>query len=275
MAWPAIDADVFVVCLLKRMESEELLLDALSPSLGFVELLADTMRQCRGKIQLLSHRPESWEVYEGKDHLVEPNHLNPAVFDFNCIVLAAFEDEEAVHSWWNSDLAFEVMKQRKTIETMGVYIIDGVSRGWDIDDYTKMAFGDRFVMFEFLKMVNFKPVQQYVDNYRRYAEATKCHSLFSDGVKNMLINEFPLDAVCGTSWRQKLDAKLWHHSDTFQNQMVPQREGCALCLALLVPMHEATVDDYEKARKHLALRDHMANIGGALGQAMTETTDDV
>lgn len=33
----------------------------------------------------------------------EPNHLNPAIFDCDSILVAGFWDLEQVHSWWASD----------------------------------------------------------------------------------------------------------------------------------------------------------------------------
>jgi len=247
-----------VVCMVNRREGEA--------GLKWVVDFVETIRAVNGKIQLLSSKPESWEVWEGKDHLVEPNHLNPAVFGFNTIVVAAFPDEELIHAWWGSDMVFETMKCRTPIDTLGVFVFDGLAEATDITDAGRIAFGDKYVLFEFHKMICFRPVQQYCDNFRRYCEVTRVQPIFSDSVKNTLVNEFPLDAVCATSWKQLLEAKLWRFSDIFQGTMVPSREQHSLCLGVLVPMHEASLADIHKARKLFDLKDTMKAMSNADGE---------
>jgi hypothetical protein len=252
MAWAAPEADVYVVCLVSRREGEDK-----QAGIKWVGDFVETVRAVNGKIQLLSSKPESWEVWEGKDHLVEPNHLNPAVFGFNTIAVAAFPDEEVIHAWWGSDMVFKMMQCRTPIDTLGVFVFDGLAKATDITDAGRIAFGDKYVLFEFHKMLCFKPVQQYCDNFRRYCEVTRVQPILSDSVKNTLVNEFPLDAVCATAWKQTLEAKLWRDSDIFKGTMVPSREQHSLCLGVLVPMYEASLADIHKARKLFALKDTM------------------
>lgn len=259
MASAAPQADVYAVCLVNRREGEA--------GLKWVDDFVETIRAVPGKIQLLSSKPESWEVWEGKEHLVEPDHLSPAVFGFNSIIVAAFSDEDLIHAWWGSDMVFNVMKHRTPIDTLGVFIFDGLVEATDITDAGRIAFGDKYVLFEFHKMTCFKPVQQYCDNFRRYCEATRVQPIFSDSVKNTLVNEFPLDAVCATTWKQLLEAKLWRFSDIFQSTMLPSREQHSLCLGVLVPMSQASLLDIQRARKLFALKDSMktmSNTGDGL-----------
>jgi hypothetical protein len=249
------EGEVYVVCMIRRKDTPNQ-----QAGVQWVKDLIEVIREFNGQIQLQSWKPEAWEIYEGKDNFVEPNHLNPAIFDFNAIVLAAFPDDEVVQAWWGSDKVFEMMKYRDPIDAVGIYTVDGMAVASDVKDPARIAFGDKYVLFEFHKMLSFKPMQQYCDSFYRYAQASRVKPIFSDSIKNTLCNEFPLDAVCGTSWKQLLEAKLWRNNDVFQSTMVDARSDHGLCLSILIPMYEATVDDIKQAKKLFALQDTMKRL---------------
>lgn len=247
----------FVVCIFKMEDSMKD--DAFRIFVAFEE----AMRAHGGQIQLRSFRPDHWEIYEGRDHHIEPNHLNPAAFDFDSIMLAVFPDSDTVHAWWSSDQVFEVLKNRTSMQKMGFYVIEGCGAvdTFDISDSQKMAFGDKFVFFEFIKMLSFKPVQTYVDAYKREclefraaggdAILDHINLLCAEAVSNVLMNEFPLDAVCASSWRMRASPGLWYDTEVYQNKLAPLRlrGKFAHCLAMLIPMAEDKADLYLKAAK--------------------------
>jgi uncharacterized protein (DUF1330 family) len=246
------EANRFVLCLFKIKDGEK------PGAMKLLSVFEETVRRSDGHIQLRSHHPSSWDIFEGIDHSVEPNHLNPAVFDFNCVILAGFKDQDAVHKWWNSDEVFEILKYRSPMEKIGLHIIEGLQESFDVLEHNRIAFGDKLILFEFVQMLAFKPVQQYVDTYKRVAHDMRkstdfldCNLLFSEAVCGCLMNEFPLDAACASTWRMKTDANIWYDSEPYQQILTPLRKHRANCLSVLIPMFEDKIDEYEKARKML------------------------
>lgn len=230
----------------------------------FINNVESTVRASGGNIQIRTDKPKDWEIFDGKDNFTEPNHLNPAIFDFGCILVAGFKTTHDVYAWWNSDPVFEILKYRSPVEKMGVYVVDGLQPSYDVSDHNKVAFGERLVLVEFVNMQSFKPVQQYVDNYRLFAERSlteigmDCNLLFAEGVSGVLMNEFPLDAATASLWRMKSDAQFFYDSDSYQRQLLPLRKDFSRSFALVIPIfderaaHEVLVEK-KKAAKQLAL----------------------
>lgn len=231
----------FVVCLFKKNEKADF-----KTALHFINNMEATVRGCGGNIQIRTERPKEWEIFDGKENFTEPNHLNPAIFDFNVILVAGFKSTQDVYSWWNSDPMFEILKYRSPVEKMGVYIVEGLQPSYDIADknHNKVAFGERLVLMEFINMQSFKPVQQYVDNYRLFAEkclteiGMDCNLVFSEGVSGVLMNEFPLDATVASLWRMKSDAQFFYDSDTYQRTLMVLRKDYSKSFAMLVPIFD-------------------------------------
>lgn len=244
--------DLFVVCLFKCNETDP------HSGLAFIDDLEETVAKCDGKVQLRTDMPKDWEIFDGKDNFREPNHLNPAIFHFQSIMIAGFSSTKDVVAWWNSDIVFELLKYRTAVEKMGVFTIEGLRQSYDVTDDRKAAFGERLALLEFMNMQSFKPVQQYVDNYRLFAERSltelgmDCNLFFADGVSGVLMNEFPLDAVCGSSWRMKTDAQFFYDSDSYQRQLMYLRREYSRSVVMLVPMideRQSTLHRQRQARK--------------------------
>jgi len=246
-----VEAWTFLVCLFKRKENMKL------ESMKFFDHFARTVRNRGGVIQLRSDKPQFWHIFDGKDNMVEPNHLNPAIFDFNCIVLAAFPSSEEVHTWWNSDEVFEWLKWREPVEKIGIFPVDGLQQGTDVKDQQRLSFGDRMMLFELLKMQKFKPIQQYVDDYKRFAETAakdigmNCHLLFAEGLSSVLMNEFPLDAACASSWRSKEEAHVWYDSDHYHMSLMPSKTHYAKALTIVVPIFEEKLENLQQTKAGL------------------------
>lgn len=234
------DSDRYVICLFRRKEEGEVE----ESSSMFVNQFEQIVRDCGGIIQLRSDRPQDWDIYEGHDHLVEKDHLNPAIFDFNSIIIAAFDNSEEVHKWWDDDNIFKLLKTRTSIEKIGVYAIEGLQKAFDITDHNQMYYGEKFILFEFMKMLSFKPTQQYVEEYKRLASMARqqigidCNLLLAEAVSNVFIDEFSLEAACASSWRAKSDAMTWCDSEIYQQRLLPLRKSDSLCLTMLVPIFE-------------------------------------
>lgn len=252
------EADHFVVCLFKRNENVEW-----EKAHQFVNNVEATIRGSGGNIQIRAEKPKEWEIFDGKDNFSEPNHLNPAIFDFNCVMVGGFRNPHDVGAWWNSDPVFELLKYRSSVEKLGVYRVEGLQRSYDVSDHSKVAFGERLVMMEFINMQSFKPVQQYVDNYRLFAERSlleigiDCNLLFSEGVTGVLMNEFPLDACIASFWRMKSDAQVFYDSETYQRQLFVLRRDFSRSFAMLCPMFDerAAMDAAFAKKRQLALEE--------------------
>merc|ERR1712224_899036 len=143
------------------------------------------------------------------------------------------------------------------MEKMGLFVIEGLQESFDILEHNRLAFGDKLVLFEFVQMLAFRPVQQYVDTYKRIAHEVKqsndvpidCKLLFAEAVSGVLMNEFPLDAACASTWRNPAGAALWREMEEYIQILKPMRKHKAHCLSLLIPMFEDIIDQYQKARK--------------------------
>lgn len=250
--------DQFVICLFKRNDKDFI------TAQRFINNIEATVRDCGGNIQLRTDKPKDWEIFDGKDNFTEPNHLNPAIFDFNCLMVAGFRNTHDVYQWWNSDPMFEILKYRSPVEKMGVYVIEGLQQSYEVSDQSlnKVAFGERLVLVEFINMQSFKPVQQYVDNYRLFAERSlneigmDCNLLFAEGVSGVLMNEFPLDASIASLWRMKSDALFFYDSDQYQRHLMVLRKDFSRSFAMLIPIADER-DPRQVAsekKKQLALR---------------------
>jgi len=255
--YDGVQADHFVVCLFKRDENMR------EAAHHFIDKVEATVRDSGGKIQIKTDKPGDWEIFDGKDNFSEPNHLNPAIFDFSCVMVAGFPTMDDVHAWWNSDSLFEILKYRSPIEKMGIYVMEGLIRSYDISDHSKVAFGERLVFMEFINMQSFKPVQQFVDNYRLFAERTlseigmACNLVFSEGVSGVLMNEFPLDACVASFWRMKSDAQFFYDSETYQKQLLVLRRDFSRSFAMVCPMFDerAALDAAFAKKRQLALEE--------------------
>lgn len=250
-----VEVDQFVVCLFRRNEQEP------EAAKKFIETYESIVRSCGGNVQIRTGRPKEWEVFDGRDNFREPNHLNPAIFDFTDVLVAGFRSTHDVHAWWSSDDIFGILKYRSCIDKMGVYIIEGLQQSFDVENHASVAFGERLVFMEFLSMNCFKPVQQYVDNYRLFAERSlteigmDCNLMFAESIDGVLMNEFPLDAVICSSWRMKSDALFFYDSESYQTQLLVLRRDYSRSLAMLMPMFDEK-KPWEKAaekKKQLAL----------------------
>eukprot|EP00425_Heterocapsa_triquetra_P030804 CAMPEP_0195116494 /NCGR_PEP_ID=MMETSP0448-20130528/112060_1 /TAXON_ID=66468 /ORGANISM="Heterocapsa triquestra, Strain CCMP 448" /LENGTH=263 /DNA_ID=CAMNT_0040153657 /DNA_START=25 /DNA_END=816 /DNA_ORIENTATION=- len=248
MSWKNAEADMFVVCMFRRAEGSGL------AGLHFTSEFESTIRENGGNVQLRTDKPQNWDIIDGQDHHIEPNHLNPAIFDFNSLVLAGFNTAEQMHTWWNSDKMFELLKYRGDIEKMGIFTCDGLQQSFDSADRQKMNFGDRIMLFEFVKLLAFKPMQNYVDAYKRASETAvndigaECNLFFAESISGVLMNEFPLEAACASSWRGKAEARLWCDADKYQDELYPLRKQYSNSLALLVPIYEERLEDLQKQK---------------------------
>ncbi|CAJ1445228.1 unnamed protein product, partial [Effrenium voratum] len=98
MAWePAANAEHFLLGLFKKRSEKK------REAMRFLYDLETNIQAYGGKVCLRTDQPDLWDIMDGRDHHEEPNHLNPAIFDFDSILLAGFKDLEAVHCWWASD----------------------------------------------------------------------------------------------------------------------------------------------------------------------------
>jgi len=238
--------DVFLVCIFKMGEANQ------EEAAKFLEDFVATMRLRGGKVQLRSRRPQLWNVVEGLDHHVEPNHLNPATFDFNAIVIAGFTSTMDVHAWWNSNEVFELLKWRSSMEKIGIFTFDGIGPACDFTDRQRMTFGNKTLFVELLQMQSFKPMQQYVDDYKRFAGVgstdvakAKVHLLFAEGASGVLMNEYPLDLACASTWKNKLEAQGWYDSGTYQNSLLPLRAQYSRSLVMILPVCDEEYDRHE------------------------------
>jgi hypothetical protein len=234
------EMDKFVVIILR-------LADRADPrSQEFLDGLDCCIRASGGRIQLKSQATEEWQVYDGKDHFTAPNHLSPAIFDFNCIVVAAFRSFEEMYHWWNSEQMFNTLKNRTAAEKIGIYGFEGLRQSFQVTQ-EKFAFGDKFIFFEFLNMQSFKPTQLYLDLYQRFSEKAileigmDCNLLFAETANCIFMSEFPLDAMCASSWRLKTDPLFWYDSSSYQQQLFPVRQGSAKSFTVLIPVTDPTV----------------------------------
>eukprot|EP00440_Ansanella_granifera_P041836 gb/GFBE01045359.1/.p1 GENE.gb/GFBE01045359.1/~~gb/GFBE01045359.1/.p1 ORF type:complete len:265 (+),score=59.22 gb/GFBE01045359.1/:1-795(+) len=250
MSWePSVHAEHFLVALFKRRAGQE------RAARQIIGALEQGIRDYGGKIQLRSDRPANWSILDGKQHFVEPDHLNPAIFDFDTIMVGAFKTSERVHTWWNSDEVFELMKFREPIEKMGLFTVDGLIEAFDLESKQRMSFGDKLMLIEFIKLDAFRPMQHYVDSYKRFAAqaqkdiGTPCNLLFAEGISSVLMSEFPVEACCASSWRTRSDVISWYEANNYQKELMPLRYDYAKCFTIIVPIFEDKLDEYEKAKK--------------------------
>lgn len=239
-----IKASVFVVCLTKRNP------DKAAESEVFFKNFENAVRNQGGMIQMRSNSSTNWHIVDGKDHWKAPNHLNPAIFDFDAMVIAAFPDHTDLMTWWASDEMFKLMKERSAIQKFGVFCCDGVHQGWDVLDRNKSVYGEKFIFLEFIKMEAFKPVQHYVDCYKRYSERAlqeigiECSLLFADSVTTVLMNEFPVEAICASCWRMRMDCNFWYDAEMYQRELLPLRRNYAKSLSLVSPIYEELTTEF-------------------------------
>jgi hypothetical protein len=214
-------------------------------AIKWVDHLVQTVRQHSGKVQARAQKPSGWEVFDGKEHFVSPNHLSPACFDFNMFLVFAFERLEEVQHWWHSDAVFACLKSRgDLIEKWGLFVVDGLATSFDILDRERFQFGEKFILLEPLQMTSFRPVQSFVDDYKRLAKRSMTdagvdvHTIMAEGVKSMLMNEFPLDAVIATTWRLRDDAVWWYESDLYRKELMLTRQEFSNSMAILIPIYD-------------------------------------
>ncbi|CAJ1401096.1 unnamed protein product [Effrenium voratum] len=168
-------------------------------AMRFLYDLETNIQAYGGKVCLRTDQPDLWDIMDGRDHHEEPNHLNPAIFDFDSILLAGFKDLEAVHCWWASDQVFELLKDRSSMEKMSLHTMDGLAEAFQ-GSKKRVAMGDKLMLLEIAKAEAFQPMQRYVDTYKGMAvKAPKdigavCNLLFAEGISGVLMNEFPVQA---------------------------------------------------------------------------------
>lgn len=245
MTWTvAPEADCFVLCLFKRSEID------MAGGLNFTNAFEKSIRSKGGRIPLKSDNPQKWEVLEGKDQFIEANHLQPAIFDFNSVIIGAMRTAEDIQSWWTSDEVFELLKRKDAILKMGVFIVDGLLKGVDTVARHQFAFGDKIVLLELSKVMSFKPLQLYADNYKRFAAnaikeiGVPCRLLFAEGAQGVLMNDFPLEVTCASTWRSKADAHLWFAATYYQEVLAPPRMDFSRSLTIIIPMFEDNLIDW-------------------------------
>eukprot|EP00928_Gymnodinium_smaydae_P073814 TRINITY_DN56948_c0_g1_i1.p1 TRINITY_DN56948_c0_g1~~TRINITY_DN56948_c0_g1_i1.p1 ORF type:complete len:275 (-),score=48.93 TRINITY_DN56948_c0_g1_i1:287-1111(-) len=235
---PLATPDFFVLCLFKCRA------DCAEKAGDIIRSLESSIRDKGGTIQMRCDEPKNWHIVDGKDNFKEANHLSPAVFDVEAIVMGAFSTTELIHAWWTSEEVFEIMKWREPVEKMGVYVFDGLQTARDVTETTSLYCSDRFILLELLKMHAFKPVQHYVDCYKRFAERSmqevgvECNLLFAEGVRAVLMDEFSLEAACASAWPMRQDMNVFYDSNVYQQELMPMRCDYATCLTMLVPINE-------------------------------------
>jgi len=249
MSWSS--GAAFLVCLLKRKESVK------KEALNWCSRFQDTIRDMGGTIVIRVDRSHLWDVVDGRDHHIEPDHLHPAIFDMNGIILASFPTHGDVLRWWTSDAMFELIKWRTEIEKIGLFSTDSLRSFEDSNpERAQACYGDRILLLELMKMYAFKPVQSYVDNYKKCAEQApneigiRCNLMVSEGITDTFMSEFPLDALCISGWRSKADAGEWCDSPAYTNQLLPDRVHAARCLSMMIPHNEAVVEAKIMKERH-------------------------
>eukprot|EP00927_Polykrikos_kofoidii_P067203 TRINITY_DN62716_c0_g1_i1.p1 TRINITY_DN62716_c0_g1~~TRINITY_DN62716_c0_g1_i1.p1 ORF type:complete len:276 (-),score=53.92 TRINITY_DN62716_c0_g1_i1:122-949(-) len=241
--------DVFLVCVTRKHENCD------EAARLFVKGMQQTIRTRGGKVQVSSGDPKNWVFLDGKDNFKEPNHLNPAIFNFDSIVMFAFSSTEELGAWWSSDEVFELMKHREAIEKIGLFAVDGLQPGYDVQDRSLLFSGEKFVLLEFMKLDAFKPVQHYVDCYKRCAERSnqevgiECNLLYAESVSATFMGEFPLDAVCASTWRMRSDAHYFYDSNAYQETLAPLRHEYSKSVALICPIHEDVSPEHSKSQE--------------------------
>jgi len=155
---------------------------------------------------------------------------------------------------------FGLLKNRASIAKMGIYMVDGLQKAFDIKDRNKITFGEKFVLFEFIRIQAFRPLQQYVDNYKRYSEravqecGVDCNLIFSDCISGVFANEFLLEAACASTWRMKNDAHMWYESEVYQGHLAPLRREYSQSLTAIIPIcQELPPWELKKQEKQLAM----------------------
>jgi len=228
---------------------------------AFIDSLVDTVRVIGGKVQLRSERIEDWEIYDGRDNVISPNHLNPANFDFNAVIIAGFRSMELIHSWWQSDRVFETLRQRSAIAKIGLHIVEGLRPAFDVLSEERLSFGEKFLLLEVISMESFGPTQRYLDLYKRFSEKAileigmDCNLLFAESVQGILMNEFPVDALCASAWRLKTDPKLWYESASYTQQLHPWRREYSRSCCVLLPIRDRTGSGKQKEGKWVLVAD--------------------
>jgi len=247
--------DTFVVCLFRCAA------DAMDVARKFVTELETAAREHNGQTFLRADNPKTWEVFDGHNEYVEPDHLNPAIFDFNCVSILAFTELENVHSWWSSDEVHEILSLRESIEKIGVFAVEGLQKATGLEERDRWAFGDRLLLLELMKISHYEPAQQFTDTYQRLLGNIGLAStlLFSESTSHVLASEFPIDHACATSWRMKSEAQRWYDTDLYKDQLMPLRKKASRSLAILIPIFpDPRMDEFERAKTQgnaaLALR---------------------
>lgn len=226
--------DKFVVCIFRFEEPQG------PDAEEFLQTLEATIDQNEGKVVLRSQCPEEWQVYDGKKNLIAQNHLNPAIFDFNAIVVLGFESFNAVQSWWKSEEMFTCLMRRGPAEKIGIYSFDGLRELQT--DTKRFDFSEKFVFMEFISIQNFRPCQRFLDLYKRFSEKAileigmDCHLLFSDTAHDTFMSEFPLQAMCASAWRLKTDPHFWYDSASYRLQLADWREQNSVSFAAVIPV---------------------------------------
>jgi hypothetical protein len=242
-------ADHFVVCLMRKRK------DMFNEAEKFFQRFEEVLRASGGKVQQRTCTPKNWVVIDGQDNWKQPNHLSPAIFDFDAVIIGAFKTQEELMTWWSSDEMFSLIKARQPIEKLGIYALNGLQQAYDVSDRNKIHYGEKFVFVEFIKMQAFKPVQHYVDCYKRYAERAlqeigiDCSLLFAEGVSVMLMSEFPLEAICASTWRMRMDVNFWCDAEIYQKQLLPLRQSYSTSVAMVLPIHESLTCECQRKQE--------------------------
>eukprot|EP00933_Yihiella_yeosuensis_P038416 TRINITY_DN3234_c0_g5_i1.p1 TRINITY_DN3234_c0_g5~~TRINITY_DN3234_c0_g5_i1.p1 ORF type:complete len:284 (-),score=50.48 TRINITY_DN3234_c0_g5_i1:226-1077(-) len=248
------EADQFLLCVFKKNTE----CDDWAAPIKYITKMEGSMKKYGATIQLRSDRPENWEILDGQDNYVEPNHLNPAIFDFDSILLAGFKTTQDVYTWWTSEEVFELMKWREPLDKLGVFVIEGMTKA--VDPFSKQTgvFGDKHMYFELMKQQSFQPMQYYCDNYKRLiyqgmkemgVVSTIC---FAEGVGGVLMSDFPIEAACASAWKTKADIHGWFESNIYQKNLYGTRMEYSKSVTMIVPLMEDRIDNYEKVRKSVA-----------------------
>lgn len=226
-------ADKFVVCIFRFSDPRG------AEATAFLETLEKCIAQNEGKVVLRSQAWEEWQVYDGGNNFIAPNHLNPAIFDFNTIMLVGFESFNAVQSWWKSEEMFSCLMRRSAAEKIGIYSFEGLRELQTNNE--RFSFSEKFVYMEFISIQNFRPCQRFLDLYKRFSEKAileigmDCNLLFSDTAHDVFMSEFPLHAMCASGWRLKTDPHFWYDSSSYKQQLLSWREENSVSFAAVIP----------------------------------------
>mmetsp|Transcript_27530 Transcript_27530/g.71432 ORF Transcript_27530/g.71432 Transcript_27530/m.71432 type:complete len:272 (-) Transcript_27530:73-888(-) len=206
----------------------------------FITNLLEGIHLYNAEVVLHSRDKDNWHVIEGKQHLEAQDHLSPAIFDFNYMVLTVWDSFPQVQEWWRSNELFSNIKLRHALGQpmkMGVYSFDGV---FPVEPETC-----RYLFLEFLSFNRFREMQAYLDMYKRYGQKAvleigiDVRVLFCGTPHDTLLSEFPIDGVVATGWKLKTDPSFWFTAPSYRKDLEGLRQQNSTSLTVVIPLQDA------------------------------------